>query len=148
MRIRTEATHEELKAGLEASHAKQVELEAGLEAAQAKSTTLEDVLEAAKAKNAKLESEVKILNKKVMKPGPDSESFLPNEGGLALKQRQAVTETADDFLERAQERAPTVGNDVVTLRQVVEAVELLKEVHSQYDELHREHDAKLSRFQR
>ncbi|CAM9352312.1 unnamed protein product [Ectocarpus sp. 12 AP-2014] len=144
MRIRTEATHEELKAGLEASHAKQVELEAGLEAAQAKNTALEDGLEAAKAKNAKLESEVKILNKKVMKPGPDSDSFVPS----ALKQRQAVTETADDFLERAQERAPTAGNDVVTLGQLAEAVELLKEGHSQYDELHREHDAKLSRFQR
>ncbi|CAM9864331.1 unnamed protein product [Ectocarpus sp. 13 AM-2016] len=83
-----------------------------------------------------------------MKPGPDSDRFVPNEGGLALKQRQAVTETADDFLARAQERAPSAGNDVVTLGKVAEAVELLKEVHSQYDELHREHDAKLSRFQR
>ncbi|CAM9256729.1 unnamed protein product, partial [Ectocarpus sp. 13 AM-2016] len=44
--------------------------------------------------------------------------------------------------------APAAGNDVVTLGQLAEAVELLKEVHSQYDELHREHDAKLGRFQR
>ncbi|CAB1100014.1 unnamed protein product [Ectocarpus sp. CCAP 1310/34] len=44
--------------------------------------------------------------------------------------------------------APAASNDVVTLGQVAEAVELLKEVHCKYDELHREHDAKLSRFQR
>ncbi|CAM9595088.1 unnamed protein product [Ectocarpus sp. 12 AP-2014] len=162
IRIRTEATHGELKAGLEASHAKQVELEAGLEASQAKQVELESGLEAAKeenarlsdglevanAKNAQLESEVKILNKKVIKPGPDSDSLVASGGGLALKQRQAVTETVDDFLERAQERAPAAGNDVVTLGQLAEAVELLKEVHSKYDELHREHDATLSRFQR
>ncbi|CAN0229315.1 unnamed protein product [Ectocarpus sp. 12 AP-2014] len=141
MRIRTEATHQELKAGLEASHAKQVELEA-------ENARLSEGLEAANAKNATLESEVKILNKKVMKPGPDSDSLVPSGGGLALKQRQAVTETVDDFLERAEERAPAAGNDVVTLGQLAEAVELLKEVHGQYDELHREHDAKLSRFQR
>ncbi|CBJ31628.1 Putative Leucine Rich Repeat Protein [Ectocarpus siliculosus] len=145
MRIRTEATHEELKAGLEASHAKHVELESGLEAAKEENARLRDGLEEANAKNAKLESEMKILNKKVMKPGPDSDSLVAS----ALKQRQAVTETAvDDFLERAQERAPAAGNDVVTLGQLTEAVELLKEVHSKYDELHREHDAKLSRFQR
>ncbi|CAM9256652.1 unnamed protein product, partial [Ectocarpus sp. 13 AM-2016] len=111
MRIRTEATHEELKAGLEASHARHVELESGLQASQAKQVELEaenarlnDGLEAANAKNAKLESEVKILNKKVMKPGPDSDSLMLSGGRLALKQRQAVTETVDDFLERAQER--------------------------------------------
>ncbi|CAM9187206.1 unnamed protein product, partial [Ectocarpus sp. 8 AP-2014] len=144
MRIRTEATHEELKAGLEASHAKHVELESGLEAAKEENARLHDGLEEANAKNAKLESEMKILNKKVMKPGPDSDSLVAS----ALKQRQAVTETVDDFLERAQERAPAAGNDVVTLGQLAEAVELLKEVHSKYDELHRDHDAKLSRFQR
>ncbi|CAN0151991.1 unnamed protein product, partial [Ectocarpus fasciculatus] len=55
-------------------------------------------------------------------------------GGLALKQRQAVTETVDDFLERAQERAPAEGNDMVTLGQLAEAVELLKEVHGKHDE--------------
>ncbi|CAN0197262.1 unnamed protein product, partial [Ectocarpus sp. 13 AM-2016] len=90
IRIRTEATHGELKAGLEASHAKQVELEAGLEASQAKQVELEsgleppkeenarlnDRLEEANAKNAQLESEVKILNKKVIKPGPDSDSLV------------------------------------------------------------------------
>ncbi|CBJ31627.1 Leucine Rich Repeat Protein [Ectocarpus siliculosus] len=169
MRIRTEATHEELKAGLEASHAKHVELESGLEASHAKHVELEsgleasqakqveleaenarlnDVLEAANAKNAKLESEVKILNKMVMKPGPDSDSLVPSGGGQALQQRQAVTERVDDFLERSQERAPAAGNDVVTLGQLAEAVELLKEVLSKHDELHREHDATLSRVQR
>ncbi|CAN0062684.1 unnamed protein product, partial [Ectocarpus sp. 4 AP-2014] len=141
MRIRTEATHEELKAGLEASQAKQVELEA-------ENARLNGGLEAANAKNAKLESEMKILNKKVMKPVPDSDSLVPSGKGLALKQRQAVTETVDDFLERAQDRPPAAGNDVVTQGQLAEAVELLKEVHSKHDELHREHDAKLSRSQR
>ncbi|CAN0088618.1 unnamed protein product, partial [Ectocarpus fasciculatus] len=70
-----------------------------------------------------------------MKPGPDSDSLVHSGGGQALKQRQAVTETVDDFLERAQERAPAAENDVVTLGQLAEAVELLKEVHSKYDEL-------------
>ncbi|CAM9304775.1 unnamed protein product [Ectocarpus sp. 13 AM-2016] len=151
MRIRTEATHEELKAGLEASHAKQVELEAGLEASQAKQVKLESGLEAAKEENARLNDgleKLKILNKKMMKPGPDSDSLVPSGGGQALQQRQAVTERVDDFLERAQDRAPAAGNDVVTLGQLAEAVELLKEVLSKHDELHREHDAILSRVQR
>ncbi|CAB1100015.1 unnamed protein product [Ectocarpus sp. CCAP 1310/34] len=102
--VRTEARHVELESGLKASHAKQVELEAGLEAAHARNTTLEDGLEAATAKNAELESKVKILHKKVMKPEPDSDSFVPSGGRQTLKQRQAVTERVDDFLERAQER--------------------------------------------
>ncbi|CAN0276269.1 unnamed protein product, partial [Ectocarpus fasciculatus] len=94
----------DLEAGLEASRAKQVELEAGLEAANEENTRLKDGLEAANATNAKLESEVKILNEKVMKPGPGSDSLVHSGGGQALKQRQAVTERVDDFLERAQER--------------------------------------------
>ena len=40
-------------------------------------------------------------------------------GGQALKQRQAVTETVDDFLEKAQERGKfpilCTGSDVATL---------------------------------
>ncbi|CAN0447293.1 unnamed protein product, partial [Ectocarpus fasciculatus] len=74
MRIRTEARHEELEAGLEASRTKQGELETGLDAAKEENARLKDGLEAANAVNAKLESEMKILNEKVMKPGPDSDS--------------------------------------------------------------------------
>ncbi|CAM9919583.1 unnamed protein product [Ectocarpus fasciculatus] len=70
------------------------------------------------------------------------------EGGQALKQRQAVTETVDGFFERAQKRARAAGNEVVTQGQLAEALELLKEIHTEYDELHREHDATLRRIQR
>ncbi|CAB1110500.1 unnamed protein product [Ectocarpus sp. CCAP 1310/34] len=163
MRIRTEATHEELKAGLEAAKEENARLKDGLEEANAKNAKLESAVRSPSSMHTVLPMstfdasmlhaaafgfQVKILNKKVMKIGPDSDSLVPSGGGLALKQRQAVTETVDDFLERAQERAPAADNDVVTLGQLAEAVELLKDEHSQYNELHREHDAKLGRFQR
>ncbi|CAN0244466.1 unnamed protein product, partial [Ectocarpus fasciculatus] len=45
-------------------------------AAKEENARLKDGLEAANAVNAKLESEVKILNKKVMKPGPESDSLV------------------------------------------------------------------------
>ncbi|CAN0028737.1 unnamed protein product, partial [Ectocarpus fasciculatus] len=73
-------------------------------AANEENARLKDGLEAANAINARLESEVKILNKTVMKPGPDVDSLVHSGAGQALKQRQAVTERVDDFLERAQER--------------------------------------------
>ncbi|CAN0115140.1 unnamed protein product, partial [Ectocarpus sp. 6 AP-2014] len=87
MHIRMEATHEEVKAdleskmaelhaGLEASRAKQIDQETGLEAANEENARLKDGLEEANAQNAKLESEMKILNKKVMKPGPGSDSLV------------------------------------------------------------------------
>ncbi|CAN0187747.1 unnamed protein product, partial [Ectocarpus fasciculatus] len=57
-----------------------------------------------------------------MKPGPDVDSLVHSGAGQALKQRQAVTERVDDFLERAQERAPAAGNDVTTLGQLAEAL--------------------------
>ncbi|CAB1100862.1 unnamed protein product [Ectocarpus sp. CCAP 1310/34] len=124
MRIRTEATHEELKAGLEAAKEENARLKDGLEEANAKNAKLESALpmstfDASMLHAAAFGFQVKILNKKVMKTGPDSDSLVPSGGGLALKQRQAVTETVDDFLERAQERGKfpllCTGLEVATL---------------------------------
>ncbi|CAN0269707.1 unnamed protein product, partial [Ectocarpus sp. 12 AP-2014] len=80
---------------------------------------------------------VKQLEKHVPELDSDPNDEVDFAGGLALRRRVAVTETAEGFLDRARERAARAGDHHPM------TVAEQREFEALQNEKHREHEARL-----
>ncbi|CAM9661729.1 unnamed protein product [Ectocarpus fasciculatus] len=125
-----------MQAALEALKFDRETQQAELEELQAAKDKQQEELKAMEKANKKLQRKVVNLEKHV--PAPDSEpgDSVDSGGGLTLRRRVAVTETAEGFLDRARDRAAAAAD-----HHPVTASEL-REFEALQKEKHREHEAK------
>ncbi|CAN0209967.1 unnamed protein product, partial [Ectocarpus fasciculatus] len=129
-----QAALEELQAAKETQRAELEELQAAKE-------KHEEELKAMGSANKKLQCKVKHLEKYAPELDSEPDGDVDMEGGLALRRRVAVTETAEGFLDRARDRAAgAADHHPVTVFQQ-------REFEALQDEKHRDHEARLTELE-
>ncbi|CAM9603560.1 unnamed protein product, partial [Ectocarpus sp. 13 AM-2016] len=126
-----------MQAALEALKFDRETQQAELEELQAAKNKQQEELKAMRSANKKLQRKVVNLERHVPAPDCEPDDSVDVGGGLALRRRAAVTETAEGFLDRARDRAAAAADHhPVTVSE-------LRELEALQSEKHREHESKL-----
>ncbi|CAN0517757.1 unnamed protein product, partial [Ectocarpus sp. 12 AP-2014] len=126
-----------MQAALEALKFDRETQQAELEELQAAKKKQQEELKAMRSANKKLQRKVVNLEKHVPAPDCEPDDSVDVGGGLGLRRRAAVTETAEGFLDRARDRAAAAADHhPVTVSE-------LRELEALQTEKHREHESKL-----
>ncbi|CAM9178057.1 unnamed protein product [Ectocarpus sp. 8 AP-2014] len=126
-----------MQAALEALKFDRETQQAELEELQAAKDKQQEELKAMRSANKKLQRKVVNLEKHAPALDGEPDDSVDVGGGLALRRRAAVTETAEGFLDRARERAAAAADHhPVTVSE-------LREFEALQTEKHREHESKL-----